>query len=81
MKGLSYTVDSLLTRCVFVYSVAGHTESQQAGDGDDGDSFPSCESRVFLNKKPGKSAVQKSPQTLFPHSHHLQLLFNAMYPI
>lgn len=75
MKGVNYTAESLLNTCVVVCSVVGHTESQQAGDGDDPGSIPSCESRVFLDKKPGKSAVQESPQTLFPHSAHWLLLF------
>lgn len=53
------TIDLLSIIC----SVAGYTESQHPGDGDDCGALPSCESRVFINKKPGKSAL-KNPNAL-----------------
>lgn len=43
-----------------ICSVAGYSEPQHPGDGDDCGAFPSCESRVFINAKPGKSALQNS---------------------
>lgn len=50
------TIDLLSIIC----SVAGYTESQHPGDGDDCGALPSCESRVFVNKKPGKLALKTS---------------------
>lgn len=34
-------------------SVAGDSEPQHAGDGDDGGAFPSCQSWVFIDTEPG----------------------------
>ncbi|MEQ2264322.1 glycerophosphoinositol permease [Xenotaenia resolanae] len=49
---------------LIVCSVVGHTESQHLGDRDYSGPLPSCKSRVFINKKPGKSALQRSLQVL-----------------
>ncbi len=50
-----------LAHCHFVIcSVVGYTESQHLGDRNDCGAFPSCESRVFINTKPGKNPHLKA---------------------
>lgn len=51
-----------------ICSVVGNTESQHPGDRNNCGAFPSCESRVFINTKPGMPALQNSHSNaiLFP---------------
>lgn len=46
-------------------SVVSYTESQHPGDRDNCGAFPACESRIFINTKPGKLDLQN------PHTNQL----------
>lgn len=61
-----------------ICSVVGNTESQHPGDRNNCGAFPSCESRVFINTKPGMSALQKPPsQTLCWFPLHMFTVINC----
>ncbi len=44
-------------RCIWC-SLAGHSEPQHLGNGDNSCAFPSCKPRVLINSKPGKSSTE-----------------------
>lgn len=58
-KGLlpCYSAKVPTSECpLIVCSMVSYTEPQHPSDGDDCGAFPACESRVFINSKPGKLA-------------------------
>lgn len=44
-------------RCIWC-SLAGHSEPQHLGNGDNSCAFPSCKPRVLINSKPGKFSTE-----------------------